>query len=116
VTAALVALVSGRPRAVWQVVRRDARAHPSPNAGWCEAAFAAALGLRLGGRNVYAGRVEERPQLGTGRPAAASDLPRAARLMRRVGAAATLLAAAVAVLRQRGGMLTVPQRGQLRVR
>ena len=101
VTAALVALLSGRPRAVWQVVRRDARSHPSPNAGWCEAAFAAALGLRLGGRNVYASRVEHRPQLGTGRPAATGDLPRAARLTRRVGAAATLLAAAVAVLRQR---------------
>ncbi|HEU5008267.1 MAG TPA: cobalamin biosynthesis protein [Jatrophihabitantaceae bacterium] len=101
-TAALVALLSGRPRKVWQVVRRDSRSHPSPNGGWCEAAFAAALGVRLGGRNVYAGRVEHRPQLGTGRPAAADDLPRAARLARRVGAAATLVAAAVAVLRPRG--------------
>src|SRR5204863_6463621 len=39
-TAVLVALV--RPRAarlVWQAVRRDAPAHPSPNAGVAEAAF-----------------------------------------------------------------------------
>ncbi|HZI36802.1 MAG TPA: adenosylcobinamide-phosphate synthase CbiB, partial [Acidimicrobiia bacterium] len=43
-------------------------AHPSPNAGVAEAAFAAALGLRLGGDTVYAGRVDPRPTFGTGRP------------------------------------------------
>jgi adenosylcobinamide-phosphate synthase len=102
VTAALVALVSGRPRAVWRVVRRDARAHPSPSAGWCEAAFAAALDLRLGGRNVYAGRVEDRPRLGTGRPPASFDLPRAARLAQHVSAAASLLAACVAMRGRHG--------------
>lgn len=102
VTAALVALVSGRPRAVWRVVRRDARAHPSPSAGWCEAAFAAALDLRLGGRNVYAGRVEDRPRLGTGRRPAPFDLPRAARLAQRVSAAASLLAACLAMRARHG--------------
>ena len=39
-------------------------AHPSPNAGVAEAAFAGALGVRLGGTLAYAGRVEHRPVLG----------------------------------------------------
>jgi len=80
-TALLVAAV--RPDAapdVWRAVRRDARAHPSPNAGVAEAAFAAALGLRLGGENRYADRVELRPSLGDGRPPVASDVLAAVRL------------------------------------
>jgi adenosylcobinamide-phosphate synthase len=96
ITAALVAMVSERPHEVVRVVRRDARRHPSPNAGWCEAAFAGALELRLGGVNVYSERVEERPHLGDGKPAQRGDLPHAARLARRVTVAAALLAAAVA--------------------
>jgi adenosylcobinamide-phosphate synthase len=87
-TAALTALVSGRPRPVLDIVRRDAPKHPSPNAGWCEAAFAAALGLRLGGTNVYAGRVEHRAVMGDGKPAQAEDILRATSLARRVGLAA----------------------------
>lgn len=93
-TALLVALVSGRPREVLRVVRRDARRHPSPNSGWCEAAYAGALELRLGGVNVYGVRVEERPMLGDGKPCAPADLGRAARLARRV----TLLAVGLAAL------------------
>jgi adenosylcobinamide-phosphate synthase len=92
-TALLVALVSARPREVWRIVRRDARRHPSPNAGWCEAAYAGALDLRLGGVNVYGDRVEERPGLGDGKPCAPSDLARAARLCHRVTLAATVVAA-----------------------
>lgn len=85
VTAALVAGV--RPsaaRAVWTAVRTQAPAHPSPNAGVAEAAFAAALGLRLGGTNRYGDRVEIRPPLGTGRPAEAADIARAVALSRDV--------------------------------
>ncbi|MCU1462190.1 MAG: cobD [Acidimicrobiales bacterium] len=81
VTAALVALV--RPAAaagVWGTVRRDGRAHPSPNAGVAEAAFAAALGLRLGGENRYRDRVELRPALGDGRSPEAHDILAAVRL------------------------------------
>ena len=81
VTAALVAAV--RPasaRAVWRAVRVDAPAHPSPNAGVAEAAFAAALGLRLGGVNRYGDRVDHRPALGTGRAPDADDIVRAVRL------------------------------------
>ncbi len=98
VCAALVALVSGRPQPVWRMTSRYARQHPSPNSGWCEAAYAAALGVRLGGTNVYAGRTEVRPHLGAGRAPTAADLPRAARLTNNVilGAASVAAGAALA--------------------
>jgi adenosylcobinamide-phosphate synthase len=72
---------------------RDGAAHPSPNSGRCEAAAAGALGLRLGGRNVYGSRVEVRPPLGDGRPPTAGDIRRAVRLSRAVWASAAILAA-----------------------
>jgi adenosylcobinamide-phosphate synthase len=84
-TALLVVLA--RPaaaRAVWRAVRRDAPAHPSPNSGVAEAAFAAALGLRLGGVNRYGDRVEVRPTLGDGRPPQPGDIAAAVRLAREV--------------------------------
>jgi adenosylcobinamide-phosphate synthase len=84
-TAALVALVRPRRAAeVWTVVRRDAGAHPSPNAGVTEAAFAAALGLRLGGENRYGDRTEDRALLGHGATPAVGDIARAVRLQRDV--------------------------------
>lgn len=91
-TALLVAAV--RPAAaarVWVAVRDQAGAHPSPNAGVAEAAFAAALGVRLGGYNTYAGRRELRPALGTGSPPRPSDIARAVRLSRHVTVAVALL-------------------------
>lgn len=90
-TTALVAAVSGRPSAVVRVVGRDARGHPSPNAGWCEAAFAGALNVRLGGTNVYDGRVEHRPVMGDGAAPAPVDIARATVLAHRVGMAAVLV-------------------------
>jgi adenosylcobinamide-phosphate synthase len=95
-TAVLVALV--RPRSAGRVahaVRRQAPAHPSPNAGVAEAAFAAALGLRLGGENRYGDRVELRPPLGDGRAVEPRDIRRAVRLSQDVGSgmAAGLVAA-----------------------
>jgi len=95
-TAALVA--AARPHrapAVWVAVRRDAPAHPSPNSGVAEAAFAAALGLRLGGENRYGDRVEVRPTLGHGRPPEPADIAAAVRLSSDVTWA---LAALLAVL------------------
>ncbi len=87
-TAALVAAVRPRARrAVWTAVRTQAPAHPSPNAGVAEAAFAAALGLRLGGENRYGDRVELRPPLGTGRPAEPGDIAGAVALSRDVSLA-----------------------------
>ena len=79
----------------WRVWRRDSSAHPSPNAGQAEAAFAGALGVRLGGTLRYGTRQEHRPVLGAGaRPVAVADIERACVLSRRVG----LLAAGVTVL------------------
>ncbi|HEV2758162.1 MAG TPA: cobalamin biosynthesis protein, partial [Acidimicrobiales bacterium] len=54
------------------------------NAGVAEAAFAAALGLRLGGESRYGDRVELRPPLGAGRPAERGDIARAVALSRDV--------------------------------
>jgi adenosylcobinamide-phosphate synthase len=95
-TAALVAMVRpGSAGAVVRVVRRDAPGHPSPNAGVAESAFAAALGLRLGGENRYGARVELRPFLGDGRPAECADIAAAVALSRDVTLA---LAGVLAVL------------------
>jgi adenosylcobinamide-phosphate synthase len=95
-TAAIVAaLRPGRARAIWRAVHDDAPLHPSPNAGVVEAAFAAALGLRLGGANVYAGRVEERAALGQGAPPTPADVEGAVTLSRQV---ANALAGALALV------------------
>jgi adenosylcobinamide-phosphate synthase len=59
-----IALLSGKPIQVWQLCRRDAPQDPSPNAGWSECAFAAALGVQLGGKNTYRGVVKTKPLLG----------------------------------------------------
>jgi adenosylcobinamide-phosphate synthase len=100
-TALLVAAVRpDRAGDVWRVVRRDARAHPSPNAGVAEGAFAGALGLRLGGANAYGGRVERRPRLGHGRPPEAADIGRATRLSRDVTLALAATLAALAIGRR----------------
>jgi adenosylcobinamide-phosphate synthase len=94
--AALAPAVGGRPRQALRTLRRDGGQHPSPNAGRCEAAFAGALGVRLGGRNCYQGRTEQRGLLGDGKPPAAPDIARAVRLSRLVSAAALLIAAVIA--------------------
>ncbi len=84
IAAALVAGVRpGRALVVARVVRRDGASHPSPNGGVIEAAFAAALGVQLGGgHNDYGEVVETRPTLGDGRPPEAGDIERAAVLLR----------------------------------
>lgn len=70
----------------------------SPNAGWAEAAFAGALGLRLGGANTYGGVIRPGAVLGIGQPPEARDIGRAVALMRRTCAllAAMLVVAGVA--------------------
>jgi adenosylcobinamide-phosphate synthase len=87
-------LAGGSSREALRTWWRDGAAHPSPNSGRCEAAAAGALGLRLGGRNIYDSRVEVRPLLGDGRPPAAGDIGRAVRLSRAVWTTAAILAAA----------------------
>ena len=59
-----IALLCGQPARVLRLCRRDAPADPSPNAGWSECAYAAALGVRLGGVNSYRGQIKIKPFLG----------------------------------------------------
>ena len=57
--------LAGLPaRDAWRVMLRDGRKHTSPNSGIPEAAVAGALGLRLGGTNLYGGRPVEKPTIG----------------------------------------------------
>jgi adenosylcobinamide-phosphate synthase len=92
-TVAVAPIGHGDRDRAWRVWRRDRNDHPSPNAGQCEAAMAGALGVRLGGRNVYFGRSEVRPFLGDGPRPEARHLKRAARISGAVGLAALGLAA-----------------------
>jgi adenosylcobinamide-phosphate synthase len=99
-TAACAPLVTRtNPVQILRIVRRDGGRHPSPNAGRCEAAFAAALGVRLGGTNVYDGVAEARPELwDEGRAPESEDIRRAILLSRAVTVSATALAVLVAGL------------------
>jgi len=91
-TAALVVmcapLVGGSPSGAVRAWRRDAARHPSPNAGVVEAAFAGALGVRLGGPTQYHHELQIRPTLGDGEQPTVTDLRRAVALSRAVQAAA----------------------------
>lgn len=95
-TVVLAPLAGAHGRESWRILRRDGARHPSPNAGRLEAAFAGALAVRLGGRNRYGGRVEDRPVLGDGSPPDAGAVRGAVRLSRLVGAAAAALCALLA--------------------
>jgi adenosylcobinamide-phosphate synthase len=95
-TAALAVVLGGDPRTAVRAWRDDASGHPSPNAGRAEAAFAGALGVRLGGTLAYGGRVEHRPRLGDGREPGPEDVRRAVRLAWKVSAAAAAIAMVLA--------------------
>ncbi|MGB8390707.1 cobalamin biosynthesis protein [Mycobacterium sp.] len=104
VTAALVVicapLVGGSTSGAVRAWRRDAARHPSPNAGVVEAAFAGALGVRLGGPTHYRHELQIRPTLGDGRAATVADLRRAVVLSQLVQAAAVVVAAPLAYRRR----------------
>lgn len=83
VTAACFATPHASPGTAWATARRDASKHESPNAGWPEAAFAGALGFRLGGPRFYDGELVDLPSFGTGRAdLVGSDILRAMQLYR----------------------------------
>lgn len=92
VTVLAVAALAGpeAARAAW----RYGPLTSSPNAGWVEAAFAGALGVRLGGANAYGGVIHPGAILGTDRSPGVRDIAAAVTLMRRVCA----LLACMAVL------------------
>lgn len=58
-----IALLSGKPLYVWRICQRDAVKDPSPNAGWSECAYAATLGVQVGGTNSYRGVLKHKPLL-----------------------------------------------------
>ena len=66
----------------WQTILRDAGKHPSPNAGYPEAATAGALGIELGGTSRYAERAIDKPLIGDAlRGAERHDIRRTVELM-----------------------------------
>jgi len=81
---ALAALLTGRrPAQALRVGWRDRRKHPSPNAGWAEAAMAGALAVQLGGPSTYAGVVSHKERLGSpGTPLTLGTVREAIRVMR----------------------------------
>jgi adenosylcobinamide-phosphate synthase len=95
--AALTVALGADRRGAARAALHDAAAHPSPNAGLVEAAFAGALGLRLGGTNRYGDELEDRGRLGDGRAPTAGDIARTLSLARRVGVAALAVALGVRV-------------------
>lgn len=98
---ALAPLVGGSPSGAARAWRRDAGRHPSPNAGVVEAAFAGALGVRLGGPTQYRHELQIRPTLGDGREPTVADLRRAVTLSSLVQAGAVLVAGVLAGYRRR---------------
>jgi adenosylcobinamide-phosphate synthase len=97
-TVTVAPVVGGSARGAWRAWRRDTIAHPSPNAGRIEAAFAGALEIRVGGRTVYPHGVEELPVLGVGRNPDPGHVTRAVELSRVVGWLAGLLSFTLAAL------------------
>jgi adenosylcobinamide-phosphate synthase len=84
-----------RWRGAWRTAWRDGRKNPSPNSGYPEAAMAGALGVQLGGKNFYFGRVEEKPLIGeSGRPIDRNVVKESLRLM----IIASVIAVTIAIL------------------
>jgi adenosylcobinamide-phosphate synthase len=83
----------------WRAVKRDARQHRSPNAGYPEAAMAGALGLALAGPRVYDGVKVDDAVMGNGRAAAtATDIHAALDLYQSADAVLIGLVALLALL------------------
>ncbi|MEO6298378.1 MAG: adenosylcobinamide-phosphate synthase CbiB [Paracoccaceae bacterium] len=93
-TGLVFAAVSGGWQASWDCMRRDARKHRSPNAGWPEAALAGALAIRLSGPRVYDGGMSDDHWVNEGAPdPVALDIGRGLDLyLKAVGALALMLA------------------------
>lgn len=64
------------------IVKRDHDKHSSPNSAWPESAFAGALGIQLGGKASYFGKLEMKPTMGDSvRPVQAFVIKEAIQLM-----------------------------------
>ncbi len=99
ITAACFLTQHASPGGAWAIATRDARKHASPNSGWPEAAFAGALGFRLGGPRSYAGELVDLPSFGDGKSElVGSDILRALVLYRATLNVLLGLSVAVALL------------------
>jgi adenosylcobinamide-phosphate synthase len=99
--AVAAALAGLRAKAAWKIARRDGQKHLSPNAGISEAAFAGALGIRLGGTMERRGQAVFLPELGDPlAPLEKRHILQANRLM----IITTVLAAAVFLLARHGAV------------
>ncbi len=82
-------------RGAWEIAWRAGRKNTSPNSGYPEAAVAGALGIQLGGKNVYFGKTMEKPLIGENEnPIRLNEVRESLRLMM----GASLIAAIFAVL------------------
>lgn len=63
-TVITLGILERKPKYVWLLCRRDAVKDPSPNSGWSECAYAAILGVQVGGINYYRGIAKPKPLLG----------------------------------------------------
>lgn len=82
IVAAAFLVTGASPAGAWAAVRRDARKHRSPNAGWPEAAMAGALGVALAGPRSYGGVQVQGSYMGEGGRAdvGSDDIRRALKL------------------------------------
>lgn len=96
---ALIAAVCGKP-AAGAVMREDASKHPSPNAGWPEAAMAGALDITLAGPRSYHGHLSDHPSLNAAGRAEAtrSDISNAVTILWKSWAAFVFAVLLLAVL------------------
>jgi adenosylcobinamide-phosphate synthase len=80
---AIAALLMGFDfRSSFATMLRDGRNHSSPNSGYPEAAAAGAIGIQLGGTNLYFGKPVYKPTIGTAkRPIEKQDIKRTILLM-----------------------------------
>lgn len=79
-----------------RIMARDRRNHASPNCAYAEAAVAGALGVQLGGDNIYFGRVVPKPTIGDPiRPLEVKDISATVALMYTASCLTVILCLAV---------------------
>jgi adenosylcobinamide-phosphate synthase len=100
IIAATAALMRNDARSAWDIARRDAPKHRSPNAGWPEAALAGALGLALGGPRRYGAEEVDGAWLNPGARSTATphDISAAIRLIDAAWALLVILTALAATI------------------
>jgi adenosylcobinamide-phosphate synthase len=93
------AVPNGSTESAIRAMRRDARHHRSPNAGWPESAMAGALGLKLNGPKTYGATRVEDAYMGDGRrEVTANDIYRALRLAATAWAIMIVLLLSIAII------------------